>query len=190
MRGVIGQVIARLGMQQHDQIVAIEHQPRHKGGEHLRRKGDLKHRLRMRANQLVMPAAKFGLQKIGSDPLAQPFGATAAFCRIVVDVGVKVRNCPVAHDPVEAAASIAHLCETIGKPLRKLAANPKLPTGGVGGAGGGGKSVARKRKSFPNKKIPRTVPPPPIEATGAPSPLILPRLVRSAPINVPSAPAM
>src|SRR5215472_17520286 len=93
----------------------------------------------MRANQLVMPAAEFGMPILGSDPLAQPFGATAAFCRIVVDVGVKVRNCPVAHDPVEAAASIAHLCETIGKPLRKLAANRKLPTAAVQGPGGAGK---------------------------------------------------
>src|SRR5262249_10217245 len=113
-----------------------EHQPRHKGGEHLRRKGDLKHRLRMRANQLVMPTAKFGLRKIGSNPLAQPLGASAAFCRIVVDVGVKVRNCPVAHDPVEAAASIAHFCETIGKPPRKLAVTPKSPTAAVGGPDG------------------------------------------------------
>src|SRR5262249_57549082 len=95
--------------------------------------------LRMRANQLVMPTAKFGLRKIGSNPLAQPLGASAAFCRIVVDVGVKVRNCPVAHDPVEAPASIAHVCETIGNPPRKLSVNPKSPTPAVRGPDGSGK---------------------------------------------------
>ena len=41
---------------------------------------------------------------------------------------------------------------------------------------------------MPVKKMPSKVPAPPIEATGAPSPLILSRLSRSAPMSVPMEP--
>jgi hypothetical protein len=52
---------------------------------------------------------------------------------------------------------------------------------GGGGHGGGGHGGGQ---------MPSKVPAPPIEATGAPKPHTLSRLVRSAPISVPRLPAM
>jgi len=48
--------------------------------------------------------------------------------------------------------------------------------------------LASRTANAPVRKIPSKVPAPPIEATGAPSPSILPRLRRSAPIRQPSEP--
>ena len=50
------------------------------------------------------------------------------------------------------------------------------------------KILASRTANAPVRKIPSKVPAPPIEATGAPSPSILPRLRRSAPIRQPSEP--
>src|SRR5262249_37012265 len=50
--------------------------------------------------------------------------------------------------------------------------------------------LANSTASIPVIKMPSNVPAPPIEATGAPSPLIRPRLSRSAPISVPRLPLM
>ena len=53
-----------------------------------------------------------------------------------------------------------------------------------------GKILASSTARMPVRKIPSNVPAPPMDATGAPSPRILSRLVRSAPISVPMLPAM
>jgi hypothetical protein len=86
MHGVVGQIVASFRMQQHDQIIAIEHQPRHKGREHLGGKRDLKHRVGMRSDQFVVPAAEFRFRKLFGDPLTQALGAAAARRRIVIDL--------------------------------------------------------------------------------------------------------
>jgi hypothetical protein len=48
--------------------------------------------------------------------------------------------------------------------------------------------LAISTATIPIRKMPSKVPAPPIEATGAPSPRMLPRLSRSAPIRVPRLP--
>src|ERR1700732_3900227 len=57
------------------------------------------------------------------------------------------------------------------------------------GLGREGEAIPASRTArIPVRKMPSNVPAPPIEATGAPSPPILSRLSRSAPISVPIEP--
>src|ERR1700721_167699 len=57
------------------------------------------------------------------------------------------------------------------------------------GRGRAGEAIpASKTARIPVRKMPSKVPAPPIEAIGAPRPLILSRLERSAPISVPIEP--
>ena len=70
MRRVVGQIVAGFRMQQHDQVIAIEHQPRHERRKHLGGKSNLKHRLGMRSDQFVVPAAKLGFWKVLGDTFA------------------------------------------------------------------------------------------------------------------------
>jgi hypothetical protein len=63
--------------------------------------------------------------------------------------------------------------------------------GGGGGHGGGGHGGGgHGGGGHGGGQMPSKVPAPPIEATGAPKPHTLSRLVRSAPISVPRLPAM
>src|ERR1700722_12883310 len=65
---------------------------------------------------------------------------------------------------------------------------PQAVVPGTYQAGRGREGAARPASStarIPVRKMPSNVPAPPIEATGAPRPLILSRLDRSAPISVP-----
>jgi uncharacterized protein YciI len=48
--------------------------------------------------------------------------------------------------------------------------------------------LANNTATIPMRKMPSNVPAPPIEATGAPSPRMAPRLSKSAPISVPRLP--
>src|ERR1700734_787493 len=57
------------------------------------------------------------------------------------------------------------------------------------GRGRDGETIPASRTArMPVRKMPSKVPAPPMGATGAPRPLILSRLERSAPINVPIEP--
>src|SRR5262249_52204660 len=145
------------------------------------------------SDPLVVPAAELGFWKVVGDPLAQPFGAAAAVRRIVIDMGVIVRDGRLRHDVVGQVsclwAAIAHLSEMIGKVVPEVACD-QVAHGCGSRACRCGNRLARITAKMPVRKIPSKVPAPPIEATGAPSPLTLSRLVRSAPIRVPSAPAM
>ena len=87
---MVGDVVAGLGMQQNAEPVAIEHEPGQERRQHVARERDLEHRLRVRADELVMPAAERRLRKGGGDARAQALGALARGGRIVVDMGVIV----------------------------------------------------------------------------------------------------
>jgi hypothetical protein len=54
-------------MEQHGEPVAVEHQPRHELGQHLRRKRDLIHRLRMRPDHFVVPASEPRVREFFAD---------------------------------------------------------------------------------------------------------------------------
>jgi hypothetical protein len=97
MRAVIGEVVAGLGVYQHRKAVAIKHQPRHEGAEYFGGKGDLKHRLGMRRDELIVPSSKLRLRKSAGDAFAQPFAAGAGRRRIVVDMSVKLRDWRTVH---------------------------------------------------------------------------------------------
>src|SRR5215469_6898935 len=71
VRGVVGEVVASLGVEQHGQAVAVEHEPWHEASQHLARKRDLIHRLRMRSDWRVVPATKHRGRKSLGDALAQ-----------------------------------------------------------------------------------------------------------------------
>src|SRR5258706_5518037 len=55
---MIALAVAGLGMHQDGEPLAVEHQPRHHPGELLGREERLVHRLQMRPDELVVPAAE------------------------------------------------------------------------------------------------------------------------------------
>src|SRR5712672_2667409 len=92
MVGMVDIVVAGLRVQQDGQAVAVEHEPGQERAQQRARKRDLIHRLRMRPDQRVVPAAERGLGECGRHPLAQPGRPVAARRRIVIDVGVIGRD--------------------------------------------------------------------------------------------------
>src|SRR5262245_55327632 len=82
-------------MHEHRQTFTVEHQPRYDLAKVLRCKNRLIHRVEMRTNGLVVPAAKLHWQ-------SGPYPFAHARCRvfrvwIVIDMGVVVLDLPLAH---------------------------------------------------------------------------------------------
>jgi hypothetical protein len=95
-------VVARrqcVGVHQHVEPVAIEHQPGHEAYEQLGVEGHLVHRCGVRAHRHVVPAAELDA-KAFCDVLAQRLGHSTRARRVVVDVGV------VAQDEVARAFGV------------------------------------------------------------------------------------
>src|ERR1700761_6206460 len=85
---MVGVIVAGLGVKQNGETVAVEHQPGHETRQHFGRKRDLIHRLWMRTDQFIVPAAELGLRKFSSNTLAQAFRTIAALRRFVIDMNV------------------------------------------------------------------------------------------------------
>ena len=85
---MIGVVVSGLGMEKDRQAIAVEHQPRKERPGEIGRKRDLIHRLGMRPDQFVMPAAKLGAGKFRGNTLTQTFRPIAGLFRIVIDMRV------------------------------------------------------------------------------------------------------
>src|SRR5712671_7982877 len=92
MFGMVDIVVAGLRVQQDGQAVAVEHQPGQERAEERARKRDLVHRMRMRPDQRVVPAAERRRGERRRHPLAQPGRPVTGRRRIVIDVGVIGRD--------------------------------------------------------------------------------------------------
>ena len=100
--------VRRVRMDQNAQAAVVEHQPRHQRRKYLTRKGDLKHRLVVRADFHVMPATQ-GDGKTFADPCSQLLGFRSRGRGIVIDVSVKA--CDLAGRPgAGTLGQVRHLC--------------------------------------------------------------------------------
>ena len=81
----------RVGVHQHVEIVAVEHQPGHEAREHLGGEGHLVHRRGVRAHRHVVPAAQLHDEALG-DALAQRLGLGSRARRVVVHMRVVAQD--------------------------------------------------------------------------------------------------
>ena len=83
---VVFEILSGLGVHEHREPAAVEHQPSHDPVELIRRECDLVHRLGMRPDRLVAPAAELH-REVGIERLAHRGGVGAARF-VIVDMGV------------------------------------------------------------------------------------------------------
>src|SRR6266545_608044 len=82
-------------MHEHGQAFTVEHEPGHNLTELLRSENRLIHRVEVRTDRLVMPAAELYVET--RQPFAHPRRRVPRFCRIIIDVGVVAFDHPLAH---------------------------------------------------------------------------------------------